>query len=154
MSWTLDIAFLTSISESVNNQQVAVTGIINLQDGASMKTIAVITMAFLPATFVATLFAMPIFSWNDSQDRIIGHQFWVYWSVEIPLTITVFLVWLGWWYWRSIGRDRDDEDLSRRDNTSGTSQPLEGNQMKECLKEFYETKRRPKIGASHNGQMV
>lgn len=150
----LDIAFLTSISESVNNQQVAVTGIINLQDGASMKTIAVITMAFLPATFVATLFAMPIFSWNDSQDRIISHQFWVYWSVEIPLTITVFLVWLGWWYWRSIRRDRDDEDLSRRDNTSGTSQPLEGNQMKGYLKEFYETKRRPKIGASHNGQMV
>lgn len=30
----LDIDFLTSISESVANQQAAVTGIINLQDGA------------------------------------------------------------------------------------------------------------------------
>lgn len=150
----LDIAFLTSISESVTNQQAAVTGIINLQDGASMKTIAVITMAFLPASFVATLFAMPMFSWNDAQDRIISREFWIYWSVEIPLTITVFLAWLGWWYWRSIRRDDDDEDSPRRDYASGSSQPLEGNQMKQYLKEFYKTKRHPKFGGSHNGQVV
>lgn len=143
----LDIAFLTSISESVANQQAAVTGIINLQDGASMKTIAVITMAFLPATFVATLFAMPMLSSSDNQGRIVSGQFWMYWSVEIPLTFTVFLVWLGWWYWRSIRRDSNDGDPPRRD---GTSQPLEGDHMKRYLKEFYGTIRRPKVEASRN----
>lgn len=146
----LDIAFLTSISESVANQQAAVTGIINLQDGASMKTIAVITMAFLPATFVATLFAMPMLSGNDNEGRIVSGQFWIYWSVEIPLTITVFLVWLGWWYWRSIRRDSEDKDPPRRDNAASTSQPLEGDHMKRYLKDFYGIIRRPKAGAPRN----
>lgn len=150
----LDIAFLTSISESVTNQQAAVTGIVNLQDGASMKTIAIITMAFLPATFVATLFAMPMLSWSDTQGHIISRQFWVYWSVEIPLTFTVFLVWLGWWYWRSIRRDYDDKDSLRRDNARGPSQPLEGDHMKRYLKEFYGTVRSPKVGALRDGHVV
>lgn len=153
-SLALDIAFLTSISESVTNQQAAVTSIINLQDGASMKTIAVITMAFLPATFVATFFAMPMLSWNETQGRIVSRQFWIYWSVEIPLTLAVFLVWLGWWYWRSIRRDHHDEGSPRRENAIGASQPLEGDQMKQYLKEFYGTIRRPKARVSRDGQGV
>ena len=94
----LDIRFLESISDSVTNQQASISAIINMQDGASMKTMAIITMLFLPATFVASFFAMPMFEWNNELGRIISRQFWLYWAVVAPLTLTVFLTWLGWWY--------------------------------------------------------
>jgi Mg2+ and Co2+ transporter CorA len=32
-----------------------------------MKTLAVVTVAFLPATFVASFFAVPLFNWDADQ---------------------------------------------------------------------------------------
>ncbi|KLU92576.1 hypothetical protein MAPG_11521 [Magnaporthiopsis poae ATCC 64411] len=63
------------------------------QDSSSMKTIAVMTMAFLPATFFAALFAMPSLQWNN-QDKVVQDGFWVYWALTLPTTAMVFLVWL------------------------------------------------------------
>lgn len=111
----LDVAFLDSILGSISNQQAAVTNIVNLQDGASMKTIAVITMTFLPATFVAAIFAMPMFHWNDDQASLVMRQFWIYWAVVIPLTVLVVLIWLGWWYWRSVRREYDEDTSPLQD---------------------------------------
>jgi hypothetical protein len=34
------------------------------RDGSVMKSISLLTMLFLPATFVSTLFAMPLFNWS------------------------------------------------------------------------------------------
>jgi len=36
------------------------------EDSYSMKTIAVMTMAFLPATYLAALFALPLLQWDSS----------------------------------------------------------------------------------------
>ncbi|KAK7753995.1 hypothetical protein SLS62_004094 [Diatrype stigma] len=59
------------------------------RDSSSMKTVAIMTMAFLPGTFFAALLAIPSFdNWVASQDYI-----WVYWALTIPTTILVFLVW-------------------------------------------------------------
>lgn len=58
------------------------------RDSSSMKTVAVMTMAFLPGTFVAALLALPSFDWGPA-----AGQFWVYWAVTIPSTILVFLIW-------------------------------------------------------------
>lgn len=44
------------------------------------------TMAFLPATFLAALFAM---------SPVIQDSFWVYWAWAIPVTTVVFLIWAG-----------------------------------------------------------
>jgi hypothetical protein len=39
-----------------------------------MKAIAAVTMFFLPGTFVASLFSMPIFRWNsDSGNDVVSH---------------------------------------------------------------------------------
>ncbi|GAB1320948.1 hypothetical protein MFIFM68171_11158 [Madurella fahalii] len=62
------------------------------KDSASMKTVAVMTMAFLPATFFAALFAMPSLQWD--QPRVVQGHFWVYWAFTLPTTAAVFLVWL------------------------------------------------------------
>src|ERR1700744_4598857 len=61
------------------------------EDGAAMKTIAIMTMLFLPATFFAALFSVPSFSW--------GHTFSLYWALTVPATILVFLIWAAMNYW-------------------------------------------------------
>jgi Mg2+ and Co2+ transporter CorA len=62
-----------------------------------MKTIAVMTMLFLPGTFFAALFALPLLQWTEP--RIIQKNFWIYWAFTIPTTALVFVVWnilTGW----------------------------------------------------------
>ncbi|KAK3305224.1 uncharacterized protein B0T15DRAFT_502366 [Chaetomium strumarium] len=61
-------------------------------DSSSMKTIAVMTMAFLPATFFAALFAVPSLQWDQS--TVVQDNFWVYWAFTAPTTVLVFLIWL------------------------------------------------------------
>jgi hypothetical protein len=103
----IDISFLESITDSVSNQIASISAIINMQDGASMKTMATITMLFLPGTFVASFFAMPMFEWNNDLGHIVSRQFWIYWAVAVPLTVTVFLAWLAWWYWHNLSKQYD-----------------------------------------------
>ena len=62
------------------------------RDSSSMKTIAVVTMAFLPGTFYAALFALPSLRWNEEQ--VVGDNFWVYWAFTLPSTLLVFIMWL------------------------------------------------------------
>ena len=65
-----------------------------------MKAIAVLTMFFLPATFVAAFFAMPLFDWSAERgSEVVGGRFWVYWVVTVPGTVLVLGVWRAWWSW-------------------------------------------------------
>lgn len=59
-----------------------------------MKTIAIMTMAFLPGTFFAALFAVPSLRWDQTSPRVIQSEFWVYWAFTGPVTVLVFLIWL------------------------------------------------------------
>ncbi|KAF2231457.1 hypothetical protein EV356DRAFT_535437 [Viridothelium virens] len=71
-----------------------------VHDSTSMKTIAIMTMGFLPATFVAALFAVPSLQWD--QPTVIGSRFWVYWAITIPTTILVFIIWIGMMHSRKL----------------------------------------------------
>ncbi|KAK0663905.1 hypothetical protein QBC41DRAFT_234273 [Cercophora samala] len=59
------------------------------RDTSSMKTVAVWTMAFLPATFLAALFSIPSMGWVEPE------KFWVCWACVIPTTIVTFTLWAG-----------------------------------------------------------
>ncbi|KAI8627906.1 hypothetical protein F5Y19DRAFT_465525 [Xylariaceae sp. FL1651] len=59
----------------------------NMNDGKQMKSIALVTMVFLPATFVATLFSMTFFNLDSS-------YIWLYPSITIPLTVMVLSVYV------------------------------------------------------------
>ena len=58
------------------------------RDSSAMKTIAIVTMLFLPATFYAALFSV-----NWEKPEVIQPTFWLYWAFAIPTTALVFLVW-------------------------------------------------------------
>ena len=89
------------------------------RDSSSMKTIAAVTMAFLPGTFVSSFFAMPMFDWNKPPGSNVNtHTFWIYWTVTIPLTVSVFLLWWAWFRLKTVRETREDKllaDLDRFD---------------------------------------
>jgi hypothetical protein len=65
-----------------------------------MKTVAIMTMLFLPATFYAALFSIPSLDWE--KPGVIQTKFWVYWAFTIPTTALVFLVWAVMNNWNPI----------------------------------------------------
>lgn len=65
------------------------------KDSSSMKAIAVLTMCFLPGTFLAAIFAMPLFNWDGDGTPTIKDGFKYYWAIAIPLTVLVLGVWAG-----------------------------------------------------------
>ncbi|KAF9886494.1 hypothetical protein FE257_011401 [Aspergillus nanangensis] len=67
------------------------------RDGSSMKTIAAITLIFLPATTVASIFSMSMFNWGATADQpIASHRLWIYFVVAVGLTALVLASWLLW----------------------------------------------------------
>jgi hypothetical protein len=61
------------------------------KDGSAMKTIAIVTMGFLPGTFFATVFAIPSLQWTS--DQVVTEKFWVYLAFTVPATLGVFAIW-------------------------------------------------------------
>lgn len=70
------------------------------EDSSSMKTIAMVTLFFLPATAVASIFSSAFFSFDvdddGSQQFVLSQHFWIFWAVSIPLTVVVYLSWKLW----------------------------------------------------------
>ncbi|PNY25415.1 Uncharacterized protein TCAP_04660 [Tolypocladium capitatum] len=72
------------------------------RDSSSMKTLAVVTMFFLPGSFISALFSTPCFDWAgvDHLSNGIGvkptPQFSLYWAITIPLTVVTFTLYLVW----------------------------------------------------------
>jgi len=69
-------------------------------ESKSMKTIAVMTLFFMPLGTVASVFGSEFFvSTPDTPFRVSTSQdLWWLWAVAGPLTIVVVVVW-RFWYW-------------------------------------------------------
>lgn len=81
------------------------------RDNLSMMTIAAITMIFLPGTFVATFFAMPLLDWSAQHDKdVMNSRFWIYWAVMVPLTVTTVLV---WWFFMVVRKSQVEGATNR-----------------------------------------
>lgn len=67
-----------------------------------MKTLAIVTMLFLPGSFISALFSTSMFDWDsvDPNSNSIGvrtmPQFTLYWAITIPLTIVTFILFFFW----------------------------------------------------------
>jgi Mg2+ and Co2+ transporter CorA len=65
-------------------------------EALAMKSISIVTMLFLPATFVATFFSMSVFDWQASTGDFVSDRIWIYFAITIPLTALVFAIWRFW----------------------------------------------------------
>ncbi|KAF1972963.1 hypothetical protein BU23DRAFT_147202 [Bimuria novae-zelandiae CBS 107.79] len=67
-------------------------------DSFAMRTLAIMSIAFLPGTFVASFFSMSMFNWQaPAGTSVVSSRFYIYWAVTGPLTLVVFLIWLFWY---------------------------------------------------------
>jgi hypothetical protein len=64
-------------------------------DSSSMKTLAAVSVLFLPGTFVSSFFSMPLFDYQNNT-MVVSNKIWMYWIVTIPLTIITILIWYLW----------------------------------------------------------
>ncbi|GKU07179.1 hypothetical protein FLAG1_10102 [Fusarium langsethiae] len=66
-------------------------------DSAAMKTIAFVTLAFLPGTFISALFSMSFFNVDDDTGEwSVSKKIWMYWAIAIPVTLLTSGLWLLW----------------------------------------------------------
>ena len=80
------------------------------QDSYAMKTIAVLTMFFLPATFISSLLGTNLFVLDTSGDGkaqlIVSELWWIYLVSAVPLTLFTLLVWWLYLQWLLKARKR------------------------------------------------
>ncbi|KAM5341701.1 hypothetical protein ACJ41O_014732 [Fusarium nematophilum] len=87
------MAMATQWAQGETNVEIALAA---SRDSRHMRSIAVVTMIFLPGTFFASIFSMGFFDWNDSGSApIVSRHLWIY--VVLAIMFTAFT--LGcWWY--------------------------------------------------------
>ena len=86
------------------------------RDSQSMKTLSLLGAIFLPATYLASVFSMTFFNFNDDDPtviiygdnmtepvstgdddkRIVAPTLWIYFAFMIPTTLFIVLSWLWW----------------------------------------------------------
>ncbi|KAH0155254.1 hypothetical protein KCU67_g8786, partial [Aureobasidium melanogenum] len=96
------------------------------EDGAAMKTIAVVTLTFLPATFVTALLGMNFFTVDSNVPggRLTSTKdVWIFFVIAVPLTTIVLCFW-WWWQRREAKRarnhngSRSEKDIERSGDSS------------------------------------
>ncbi|KAJ5318746.1 hypothetical protein N7476_005166 [Penicillium atrosanguineum] len=65
-------------------------------DSATVKTLAFVTLTFLPPTFICALFSMSFFHYDSGSGWAVSSQIWIYWAIAVPTTIATALVWNHW----------------------------------------------------------
>ncbi|KAK4172596.1 hypothetical protein QBC36DRAFT_247220 [Triangularia setosa] len=75
-------------------------GLDSRQESIAMKAIAVITMTFLPTTFVSAVFSTTFFRYDKDEmgreEYTISENFWVFWAFSVPLTAGTVMLWFFW----------------------------------------------------------
>lgn len=83
------------------------------RDSSTMKTISLLSAIFFPGVYLASVFSMTFFNFQDDGSPAVSQSFWLYWAVTIPCTIII----VGWWYVWEKKRERrynlEDIDLER-----------------------------------------
>ncbi|MCJ1239318.1 hypothetical protein MMC14_007312 [Varicellaria rhodocarpa] len=99
----LYLQFTKMIQVVLQSQTAILYNRVNKQDSQSMKTIAVVTLLFLPATFVSAVCASGVFNFQASEPadqlRVISKYGWVYLLVCLLVTAGTLVLWLAWYVW-------------------------------------------------------
>ncbi|KAI2464729.1 hypothetical protein F4781DRAFT_411966 [Annulohypoxylon bovei var. microspora] len=60
-------------------------------DSASMRWIAIVSLVFLPANLVSSVFSTTFF--NGSEELSVSSDFWIYWVVLVVVTVATMVFW-------------------------------------------------------------
>ncbi|KAJ4125692.1 hypothetical protein NW765_001466 [Fusarium oxysporum] len=92
-----------------------------MKDSVAMKTVALVTVLFLPGTSFAAILAMPFFT-GDSSPFDKPDLIWVWVALTVPATIVCFGFYLAWKQRETRRREQrvssDDVELSMITQTS------------------------------------
>jgi Mg2+ and Co2+ transporter CorA len=74
------------------------------RDSGAQKTIALLGALFLPGAWLASVFSMSFFNFQNglADDGgnpdlpIVAEEFWIYWAVTIPVTAIIVGIWFVW----------------------------------------------------------
>lgn len=83
------------------------------RDSAAMKIISLLGAVFLPGAYLASVFSMTFFNFQESSGHYVSSQFWIYWAVTIPITVIITGIWYIWEKRREAKYDKEDEDLEK-----------------------------------------
>ena len=68
------------------------------QDSRALRVIQILSMLFLPASLVSSIFGMGFFSTSQGTDGravfVISHNWWLYIAISVPLTV-LCLIFVG-----------------------------------------------------------
>ncbi|PVH94309.1 hypothetical protein DM02DRAFT_693534 [Periconia macrospinosa] len=107
----LDLLF--NLSGQQNARWSEKVGLQAMHESASMRAIAIVSMLFLPGTFVCGILGTNLFSAEESgSGRNLGTRFkvssqwWILLATMIPLTGLTFIIWVVW-------RSRTESQITR-----------------------------------------
>ncbi|KAG7151368.1 hypothetical protein HYQ46_012853 [Verticillium longisporum] len=96
------MAMATQWSYSDTNVEIALA---TTRDSKHMRSISLITMIFLPGTFLATIFSMTFFDWGDGTGKArVSGMIWIYFALAFGFTAVT----LGSWYFWTSRRRRTE----------------------------------------------
>lgn len=101
---------VTAISAEVSAKRMETIGYKTAQETASMHIITIVTLIFLPGTFVATFFQSGVFWWKEAPEDMEstwsyrGDAFAFFSYLCFPLMIATLGIWFCVWF--RMGRDR------------------------------------------------
>jgi hypothetical protein len=83
------------------------------RDSAAMKTISLLGAIFFPGAYLASVFSMTFFNFQNESGSVLSNNFWIYWAFTIPFTIVIVAIWYLWEKRREIKYDKEDMDLEK-----------------------------------------
>ncbi|GAB1316369.1 hypothetical protein MFIFM68171_06579 [Madurella fahalii] len=88
------IAMATQWSHGETSMEIATA---SGEDSSHMRSIALVTMVFLPGTFFASMFSMSFFNWtpdSGGDSPIVSGKIWIYFVITVFFTLlTIYLFW-------------------------------------------------------------
>lgn len=103
------------------------------RDSNAMKMIALVTMIYLPGTFIATCFSMGLFQWDAGASDVVNPRIWLYFLFTGVLTLFTIGGFAGWLWWQDRGvqksrANRVEETAATRSNEK--EQPVNQSETK------------------------
>ncbi|KAF4634377.1 hypothetical protein G7Y89_g3742 [Cudoniella acicularis] len=91
------MAMATQWAHGETNVEIALS---TSRESKHMRSIAIVTMVFLPGTFFASVFSMTFFNWSNSEGSVVSKHVWIYVVVTVFFTLLTIGSWCllkkGW----------------------------------------------------------